>query len=316
MAKSKGKKRKASEDDNDVLGEMKEMMTRMQERMDKMEEETMRAGASTSSVSVNEKRQADSETGGANILPAVLEETDQAAEIRGECGALIDDHLPAETRKKIQEGQFVELATLLLGYGGAAGSSKNESEKEKDKKAEVVPMTHAKWQAAFNVFMSCYLEVHIDEARALIKYSDNIQKMHDMKADWAGYDRRFRAHRAMVPAAYPWWKICSDLFLTSMATPVPEKKSFRERSNEGKETGACFDYNDNACSRGSRCSFAHKCRDCGSFRHGRYNCPEQNSRRYNTRFGGFRQQNSHHRSTNAGQGRNSKRANENSGGRR
>lgn len=311
------------EENNEALGEMVKLMADMSRRMTQMEENVKKVmepsnGTETAGGPVEPAngRSLGDVLAATNALPSVLEE-DQASDIRGECGALIDDHLTAETRTKIQQGQYVELSSLLLGYGGVAGSAKKDEEKEKDRKTEG-PMSHSKWQAAFNVYMSCYLEVHVEEARYLIKYSDNIQKMHDMKADWAGYDRRFRAHRAMVPNAYPWWKICSDLFLTSMVAKNTDNKINRD-SDKGK--GVCFDFNDNACGRGVSCAYQHKCRDCGSYKHGRISCPERAkhpraNNRHNSSYSRSPYHRSSYQSTYSGQGRPAKRGNEGGSGRR
>ena len=195
-------------------------------------------------------------------LPTVLEE---APVSRGESGSMLDDHLTTPVRNKIQDGEYVELSSLLLGYGGLADGI-SADERKKDAKV----LTHAQWLIAFNVYSSCYIERHPDQARGLLKYADNILRLHDLKSDWLGYDRRFRAQRAMLPAAYPWEKLCSDLFLTSMATKGPAKT---RATGEKRFSGVCFAFNDDACGRGPACTFQHKCKQCGSFRHGRINCP-------------------------------------------
>lgn len=259
MATRRSPRTRPSEPDNSIastMGELRQLMMDVSQRLNGVDRRIETLESTRTAVPALPVLPAD------NTMPSVLDEPTS----RGESRSWVDDHLTAAVRTRVQNGEFVEMESMLLGYGGISSSDGRPSKDGEDKRK--VALTLQQWQSAFHVYMSCVIEKHPEEARGLIKYIDNIQRLYDLKSDWLGYDRRFRAHRASLPLVYPWEKLCSDLFLTSMAA-----RPSGLRTSSVKRVNTCFDFNDGACARGTACPFHHKCRQCGSFRHGRLNCP-------------------------------------------
>lgn len=150
-------------------------------------------------------------------------------------------------KERIWRSEFIDLALLLKqnAYArsdsgasqelGEAVFSLRQSEsglwlqfQPRAKNKGIFSVEH--WTSVFLVFVSIYLEKHIERSRELIKYMDLIR--HASRAfgglGWREYDIQFRLKQARLPGR-SWASVDAELWLMVVASHGPRSSAFRQQ---------------------------------------------------------------------------------------
>ena len=185
-------------------------------------------------------------------------------------------HVPIKLRKRIWEGEFVELASLLKDRPEQANYAITIRSVEGNPEPVmcVAPKpkqnigSFQRWLKAFEVYISIYLlqPGKVADAGKLLQYISTIRNLAERGGDWAQYDETFRSMRMVQ--GWQWDAVHWELWLNSQQTsggvisnqrsPFPDK---------GRRVGSprlqvCFNFNRGVPCR-QPCQYAHKCRRCG-----------------------------------------------------
>ena len=209
-------------------------------------------------------------------------------------------HLSKLAKAKIQNGEFTDLGPLL-SPPGAAPPSMNFALIQEGQKLVIgqqlnkpSPVTSIEeWTSAFMIYMSVYLEVHMNRAIEMLKYMDIVRSAANQFTGqgWRTYDIQFRLKQAMNPA-HSWAQIDSELWLRVLLTPQPPmssgyegrqrnfRDSFTSPFNGSQQQfrasdlpqGVCFALNGKGVCKRINCPFQHRCSKCRKFGHSAIRC--------------------------------------------
>ena len=104
----------------------------------------------------------------------------------------VGEHAPRKIKKKIWDGTFIEMSTLLK-------SQREMEETEGDlkckngrlwieKRSPGVELSINDWTSAFMVYMSVYIDKYRTRAQELLKYMRDIRLAASISEKWAVYD--------------------------------------------------------------------------------------------------------------------------------
>jgi hypothetical protein len=128
-------------------------------------------------------------------------------------GSLLDGKIKA----KIWSKQFIDLAIMLASPTESFTLTLDRQSQlphfKVTEKASKRIESIEQWTSAFMVYMAVYVEKHLHEAQAMLKYMSTIRKMALTMGGnvWAKYDEDFRKLRAH--ANLPWEEKHQDLYL-------------------------------------------------------------------------------------------------------
>lgn len=199
-------------------------------------------------------------------------------------------HVDSTTREKIKTDQYIELHRLLPRDLDLVDEDENLVLTSKmGKTYHVPPMdreestinTFKKWQVAFKVFMSVYIEEHphrLLKPFELIQYTQLIEGMTTTWI-WDNVYKYDKSHRRMMQT-FPRrkWHVPYDLGkqqlkVTHAMNPANSNPRYRKGGNPNKsKKEPCRNFNKGKCTYGAACRFDHRCSKCGKYGHNAVNC--------------------------------------------
>ena len=116
--------------------------------------------------------------------------------------------LDPKLKKKIWEGQFIELGLLANAVPAAPLVVRDDASIALAQNKIKEPASPTEWHTLFATFMAVYLQKHPTEGPSMITYMDKIMLLYRQYNGyvWRSYDRRFRAAKAACPKL-PWHMI-------------------------------------------------------------------------------------------------------------
>jgi hypothetical protein len=158
--------------------------------------------------------------------------------------------------------------------------------------------------------MSIALEKEAHRAIQMLRYCERVRTAaRDFPGlGWVEFDRQARLRQACYPTR-SWATMDGDLWLTELAKPTKESLETGTFSNSASKatvsttknasdvsnltsfaqkdktkgtrevkSKTCNFYNRGNCTRGTSCTFDHKCSQCASMRHAKIRCPSLQSK--------------------------------------
>ena len=199
-------------------------------------------------------------------------------------------HVEKATRIKIQRGEFVELAKLLLKPKNLKKVENGDKQRidliSRDGRAYLEEVDHSeritnvrKWEQAFRIYATIYSQANPERAAEIFQYINVIN--HAAKSyTWECveyYDFMFRQMMESKPNR-SWSKNFPELWTMAMTDPITKYH------NQGKggvskpkdwRDFCCWRFNKGHCKHGPRCRYDHKCTYCGSRSHPVTKCPRK-----------------------------------------
>lgn len=164
-------------------------------------------------------------------LPAQINQIGGPQAVSSAQGTSLGFAVPASTKQKIWDGEYVDFALLLNDNSIQLLASTQQQQSElvfaveggnmvirpaapQKKKIDSLD----KWQSAFHVFMAIFLAKHVDRAAELLKYAETIRlaAVQFSGFGWRAYDEQFRLRRAADPTS-SWGQMDVELWVTVAA---------------------------------------------------------------------------------------------------
>ena len=203
--------------------------------------------------------------------------------------ASVSDHLDDVIRRKIVQGRYVSLCSLLPTHRSSEKLTFDARDRTLTAQSGSRKLyNYREWVDAFYVYAAVRCEVHKDEGSLLFKYMQTIKRIHDRGGNFVQYDEAFRArHRGK--AFIDWGTLEDGQLSWALNDPgyVPYDKFMAEKARSSKQqsgrpTGGpkvCYGYNQRSGCTKAVCHFPHKCQRCqGS--HPVMQCKGAEGRRY------------------------------------
>ena len=205
-------------------------------------------------------------------------------------------HVDARLKQRIQNGEYIELETLIPKHRGQMMKedqrlqqyvSKNGSTYWAPPERESRINGIKKWEQAFRVYAAIYCEKNPTRAVEIWQYIHTINSA-AVSFAWENiyyYDITFRQMMAEKPYR-SWEKTYSQLWHAAMCDPLPKNGGNSQhisQNNFGNVTSKTGDWRDRCCWRFNRgkckkwnCPFDHRCTFCGSYSHNVKHCVKKN----------------------------------------
>ena len=223
---------------------------------------------------------------------------------------LVENHVDEVTRRCIVASEFIDLARLLPRDRVQMQQDNHMEMVNRNGHTYWVPATdkdvaainnYGKWQQAFRVFSTIYVEAHPNKAKELMQYS-HVIFLASLTFAWENvyaYDIDFRLHTSKHPGRN-WGIILSQAWTMRMHDCI-HPMSDKEGNRDGYSTMTpqrpkkiCWKYNQGRCTYGFNCKFDHRCGVCGKSGHGAHICRKA---KYASTVGG---ESEHHRKQGSG----------------
>lgn len=171
-------------------------------------------------------------------------------------------HVDNATKQKIVNGEYINLATLLVRDANRLQLSTLSM----DSQGQIIAQpkhnhrltTIEKWTDAFIIYACIYLTAHPSKTHQLFKYMHDVRLGAEKSQGWVTYDEQYRLRMAINPSNN-WGVIDSELWLVYM-TPGIQSNTNRPSSSPNK----CFDFNyRDSCNR-IHCAYLHQCIRCNN----------------------------------------------------
>ena len=178
-------------------------------------------------------------------------------------------------RQKILSHKYVDMKAMLGAHELPGGM---EAERQylvaedgkisyKTRRTGVVSVTL--WAKAFVRYARVYCSGYPEEAVNMLGYMSTVLSLTDrgLGTAWKDYDESFRQAKELDPAAYPWAKSSSNIWMESVArglgsTPAGGRQNALPRTSGPVGFRHCFGYNSpQGCQRPS-CAYIHHCSRC------------------------------------------------------
>ena len=206
----------------------------------------------------------------------------QHANIVDESYLVIGNQIDDGLRRKIVNHEYVDFAKLL---------STDRLTNEEDTRMELVsrggstyfvPVSDqessgsvsnfGRWEQAFRAFSNVYIQAYPSRATELIQYNHLIYTA-SLLFTWDNvyrYDKEFRMHLSNFPH-HNWGVILQQAWSIYLKDRIVKHNEDRT-GNGGKRKEICKRFNKGKCTSGYRCSYDHRCLNCGKFGHGAHIC--------------------------------------------
>ena len=201
-------------------------------------------------------------------------------------------HIEPILKERIEQGQFVDLEKLLPKNRYQTMTEEQKMQLvTKNGATYWVPVTSdqkiggvQRWEQAFRIYAAIYSKANPQRSAEIWQYI-HVKNSAAASYAWenvAYYDFTFRQLMAEKPHQ-SWAKTYTQLWNLAMCTPLnPQVKSQGGGQQSGSSTTradwrdrCCWQYNwGNKCKKWN-CNYDHHCNYCGSYNHGRYNCPRR-----------------------------------------
>lgn len=150
-------------------------------------------------------------------------------------------HVDNATKQKIVNGEYINLATLLVRDANRLQLSTLSM----DSQGQIIAQpkhnhrlaTIEKWADAFIIYACIYLTAHPSKTHQLFKYMHDVRLGAEKSQGWVTYDEQYRLRMAINPSNN-WGVIDSELWLVYM-TPGIQSNTNRPSISPNK----CFDFN-------------------------------------------------------------------------
>ena len=212
---------------------------------------------------------------------------------------LIDDgnflhmtcHVEPALRAKIQRGEYVDLAKLLLKPKMLRKFNSEERLNliNKDGNAVLVSQEQSvqinnirMWEQAFRIYATIYSQANPHRASEILQYINvitNAAKSY-MWDCVAYYDYTFRQMMQRKPNR-SWSNIFPQLWSVAMTEPISRSNNVANNQSGKKKDwrdGCCWKFNKSYCPYGKSCRFEHRCTYCGSYGHPVSKCEKKGKR--------------------------------------
>lgn len=205
-------------------------------------------------------------------------------------------HVDSTTRMKIRNDLYVELHKLLPRDFDQMDDDENLCLTNRDGKTYHVPPlerevnaigTFKRWQIAFKVFMSVYIEEHPTRIKKPLEFIQYMQMIEDMTTTWIWdnvykYDKRHRRMMQQFPNRFwqvPYQVAKGELKITHTTNNNSSNPRFRKAGQNSKvKKDICRNFNRGKCQYGSSCRYDHKCSTCGKFGHNAQQCKQKETK--------------------------------------
>lgn len=186
----------------------------------------------------------------------------------------VDARVPAKTKAKILNQEFIDFGSLLVNptLDGRFQLTIQNSGEGSSPSLALEPLNRPKkissidtWLQAFHVFAGIYTGKYPQEAPGLMKYGATVQDLAGRGHNWRFYDENFRYLR-QSPATYiPWGNIHWELWLRSQNNPSTRRPTTpagagKWVSSPNVPRGYCFRFHKSGDCPG--CSYKHTCFHC------------------------------------------------------
>ena len=211
-------------------------------------------------------------------------------------------HIESPLKHKIQRGEFVELAKLLMKIRQSIKGPDEETKIEivsrngatflqqgQEKEPKITGFRS--WEEAFRVYAQIYSEANPHRGAEVWQYIHNISSAANsfLWDNVAYYDFIFRKLMAQKPQRC-WGTIHTQLWSVAMRDHVNKGNNYGQGDSRGGSSSSssvkkgsgelrdicCWRYNKNRCKHtAQRCRYEHRCSFCGSYHHIYLNCPRR-----------------------------------------
>ena len=183
--------------------------------------------------------------------------------------------LPDSIRNKIQDGAYVDLATLKKSTDPVEQPTitvqcSNSPQIQLVTTQPREPDSFGEWLRLFSIFSSVHVQYFPADAAPLFSYQAHIQHLSTREAPfvWRNYDREFRKLHAKNHNL-PWEKLDYELLLSLQPARAPlnqprkQQQPFHPASGGPPPEGACNSfYHKGFCKRNWDCPYKHLCGHC------------------------------------------------------
>ena len=197
---------------------------------------------------------------------------------------VVENHVDEVTRKKIINGEYVDLARLIPKDRVQTQQDNCMVQINKNGLSYYVPAheresvtinSYPRWEQAFRVFSTIYVQTYPNKAKELMQYNHTIYTA-SLKYTWDNvyaYDIDFRMHLSKNPGR-SWGVILNLAWNMRLVDKVRSDSSASYNSPANPRSGkkVCWRYNRGKCTYGFGCKFDHKCGVCGKHGHGAHIC--------------------------------------------
>lgn len=174
----------------------------------------------------------------------------------------ISSQIPPNLKQKILSGEFVNLANLINPTANSGQVLNFDSSGQ----ITVLPKSSKRitsieaWTDAFIVYMDIYCSLHHTQYKDMLKYMHTIRlgAKHYHIQGWSSYDEQFRMKKAQS-RDMSWAEVDQELWLLFMCRPKPIVQN--ETANTQRR---CYDFNFKGTCLRKKCTYAHKCMNCGN----------------------------------------------------
>ena len=208
-------------------------------------------------------------------------------------GAYVEDdeffhvtcHLDSSLKDKIAKGEFVELERLLPKAGRLSHAIEDKKVQLVQREGETFTPVADKdnkiggirrWDQAFRVYatVSCQSNPHRSAEIWQYVHVINSAASYYVWENIAEYNYVFRQLMASNPER-SWAKTYSQMWNIALREPLTKNKVSPGTSTSSKASNwrdrCCWKYNKNRC-HDSNCGFDHRCKYCGGWNHGSFEC--------------------------------------------
>lgn len=207
-------------------------------------------------------------------------------------------HVDVSTRGKIKENVYVDLVRLLPRDLDTVDEDENLVLTNQNGKTYHVPPsdrennqinTFKKWETAFKVFVSVYLEEYPHKMNIAPEFIQYMQLIEDMTTTWIWdnvykYEKRHRRLMQQFKNRHwhvPYQAARAELKITHIMNNFTQtnprfKKSGTPQSKPRKEV--CRNFNRGKCIYGTSCRYDHRCGVCGKYGHSANQCRSKDTK--------------------------------------
>ena len=208
-------------------------------------------------------------------------------------------HIELQLRKKIENGEFVELERLLP-KGGRLQKFREDCPVwlyEREGETFLAPVERdtkissvRRWEQAFRIYAAIYCKAHPHRSHEIWQYVYVINHAASFYV-WdnvAEYDFVFRQLMSDNPHR-SWAKTYTQMWNIALREPIQRGAASSSRNNFSNNSSStsmdsnnawkkrcCWKFNKNKCEKDSKsCDWDHRCKYCGGWNHGDFQCKKK-----------------------------------------
>ena len=201
---------------------------------------------------------------------------------------VIGGHVDEALRVRIVNHEYIDFARLL---------PKDRLSREEDNRMELISKSGSmyfvlvadrevngsisnftRWEQAFRVYSNIYTRTYPTRVTELIQYNHLIYTA-SLSFIWENvyrYDKEFRLHMSNYPQRN-WGIILQQVWSVYLKDRVSYHRSDESGPKSAKRKEICKHFNKGKCTNGFKCSYDHRCLNCGKFGHSAHICRNKKS---------------------------------------